>query len=90
MTAAETAPKPKNDTKSGVRCCNTNGRIMEVWSEVSSPSGVRSPWKLVSFQAKTMLSVSLDPVLTYVHLYASLHTGLLIQRGCIVGFDVKD
>lgn len=51
MTAADTAPSPKNDTKSGVRCCSTSGRIMEVWSDVSSPSGVRSPRKPVSFHA---------------------------------------
>lgn len=43
MTAADTAPRPKNDTKSGVRCCSTSGRIMEVCSDVNSPSGVRSP-----------------------------------------------
>lgn len=30
MTAADTAPSPKNDTKSGVRCCSTSGRIMDV------------------------------------------------------------
>lgn len=51
MTAAETAPSPKNDTKSGVKCCSTSGRIMDVWSDVSSPSGVRSPVNSVSFHA---------------------------------------
>lgn len=35
MTAAETAPKPKNDTKSGVKYCKTMGKIMLVWSAVS-------------------------------------------------------
>lgn len=43
MTAAETAPSPKKDTKSGVRCCSTSGRIMDVCSDVSSPSAVSSP-----------------------------------------------
>lgn len=35
MTAAETAPRPKKETKSGVRYCKTMGRIMLVWSTVS-------------------------------------------------------
>lgn len=35
MTAAETAPRPKNDTKSGVRCCSTIGRIIAVSVSVS-------------------------------------------------------
>lgn len=35
ITAAETAPKPKNDTKPGVRYCSTIGRIMLVSSVVS-------------------------------------------------------
>lgn len=35
MTAAETAPRPKNDTKSGVRYCSTIGNIMLVCSTVS-------------------------------------------------------
>jgi hypothetical protein len=35
MTAAETAPKPKKDTKLGVRYCRTIGRIMLVSSAVS-------------------------------------------------------
>lgn len=30
MTAADTAPNPKKDTKSGVRYCSTMGRIMLV------------------------------------------------------------
>lgn len=34
MTAAETAPKPKKDTKSGVKYCKTIGRIMLVSSAV--------------------------------------------------------
>lgn len=35
MTAAETAPSPKNDTKSGVKYCNTIGNIMLVSSAVN-------------------------------------------------------
>lgn len=35
MTAADTAPRPKNDTKSGVKYCNTIGRIMLVSSAVN-------------------------------------------------------
>jgi hypothetical protein len=35
MTAAETAPRPKNDTALGVRYCKTIGRIMLVSSVVS-------------------------------------------------------
>lgn len=35
ITAAETAPNPKNETKSGVRYCNTIGKIMLVSSAVS-------------------------------------------------------
>lgn len=30
ITAADTAPSPKKETKSGVRYCRTNGRIMLV------------------------------------------------------------
>lgn len=35
MTAAETAPSPKNETKSGVKYCNTIGRIMLVSASVN-------------------------------------------------------
>ena len=35
MTAADTAPRPKNDTKLGVRYCSTIGRIMLLSSVVS-------------------------------------------------------
>lgn len=35
ITAADTAPNPKNDTKSGVKYCNTMGNIMLVSSAVS-------------------------------------------------------
>lgn len=34
ITAAETAPSPKNDTKSGVKYCSTIGSIMLVSSAV--------------------------------------------------------
>jgi hypothetical protein len=35
ITAAETAPRPKKETKLGVRYCRTIGRIMLVSSVVS-------------------------------------------------------
>lgn len=35
ITAADTAPRPKNETKSGVRYCNTIGKIMLVSSSVN-------------------------------------------------------
>lgn len=35
ITAADTAPNPKNDTKSGVKYCKTIGNIMLVSSAVS-------------------------------------------------------
>ena len=35
ITAAETAPSPKNDTKSGVKYCKTIGRIILVSDSVS-------------------------------------------------------
>lgn len=35
ITAADTAPSPKKDTKSGVKYCNTIGRIMLVSASVS-------------------------------------------------------
>jgi hypothetical protein len=35
MTAADTAPNPKNDTKSGVKYCRTIGRIMLVSCSVN-------------------------------------------------------
>lgn len=34
MTAAETAPRPKKETKSGVRYCRTSGNIMLVSLDV--------------------------------------------------------
>lgn len=34
ITAADTAPRPKKDTKSGVRYCKTIGRIIPVSSVV--------------------------------------------------------
>lgn len=53
MTAAETAPRPKNDTKSGVRYCNTMGRIMLVSSAVSG----HGPLYSVSFHAKKITKI---------------------------------
>lgn len=47
ITAADTAPNPKNDTKSGVRYCNTIGNIMLVSVTVNGYGPVYS----VSFQA---------------------------------------
>lgn len=35
ITAAETAPSPKNETKSGVKYCKTIGKIMLVSSAVN-------------------------------------------------------
>lgn len=35
ITAADTAPKPKNDTKSGVKYCKTIGKIILVSSAVN-------------------------------------------------------
>lgn len=35
ITAADTAPKPKNETKSGVKYCNTIGKIILVSSAVN-------------------------------------------------------
>jgi hypothetical protein len=35
MTAADTAPRPKKDTKSGVRYCSTIGKIIDVSCAVS-------------------------------------------------------
>jgi hypothetical protein len=49
MTAAETAPKPKKDTKLGVRYCRTIGRIMLVSSVVRG----YTPLYPVSFHAET-------------------------------------
>lgn len=47
ITAADTAPRPKKDTKSGVRYCNTIGRIMLVSSDVNG----HGPLYSVSFHA---------------------------------------
>jgi hypothetical protein len=55
MTAADTAPKPKNETKSGVRYCNTIGRIMLVSSAVNG----HGPGYSVSFQAKFKIELKL-------------------------------
>lgn len=47
ITAAETAPKPRNETKSGVRYCRTIGRIMPVSCSVRG----NGPLYSVSFHA---------------------------------------
>lgn len=47
ITAADTAPKPKKETKSGVKYCNTMGRIMLVSSAVKG----HGPRYSVSFHA---------------------------------------
>jgi hypothetical protein len=48
ITAADTAPKPKNDTKSGVKYWRTIGRIMLVSSSVKG----HGPLYPVSFHAE--------------------------------------
>jgi len=40
ITAADTAPSPKKETKSGVRCCKTKGRIMLVSASVKGKGPV--------------------------------------------------
>lgn len=47
ITAADTAPRPKKETKSGVRYCSTIGRIMLVSDSVRG----HGPRYSVSFQA---------------------------------------
>lgn len=47
ITAADTAPRPKKETKSGVKYCNTMGRIMLVSSAVKG----HGPRYSVSFHA---------------------------------------
>lgn len=49
ITAAETAPSPKNETALGVKYCRTIGRIMLVSSTVNG----YGPLYPVSFQAET-------------------------------------
>lgn len=49
ITAADTAPRPKKDTKSGVRYCSTIGSIILVSSVVNG----YGPVYAVSFQATT-------------------------------------
>lgn len=51
ITAADTAPNPKNETKSGVRYCRTIGRIMLVSSTVRG----YGPLYPVSFQAEKQI-----------------------------------
>lgn len=58
MTAADTAPRPKNDTKSGVRYCNTMGRIMLVSSAVNG----HGPLYSVSFHATTNITFEFKKV----------------------------
>lgn len=48
ITAAETAPRPKNDTATGVNQRSTSGSIIRVWS--SSWGGIGLPYS-VSFQS---------------------------------------
>lgn len=50
ITAADTAPNPKKDTKSGVKYCNTIGKIMLVSCSVNG----YGPSYSVSFQAVNM------------------------------------
>lgn len=61
MTAADTAPSPKNETNCGVRCCKTRGKIIDVCSEVNSPSGVNGPLYAVSFQAVENIFFIINP-----------------------------
>lgn len=49
ITAADTAPNPKKETKSGVKYCKTIGRIMLVSASVKG----YGPVYPVSFQAIT-------------------------------------
>lgn len=66
ITAAETAPSPKNDTKSGVRYCNTMGSIMLVSSVVNG----HGPAYSVSFQAKLFLmSESIKRIKVFIFWY---------------------
>lgn len=51
ITAADTAPNPKNETKSGVKYCNTIGKIMLVSATVSG----YGPSYLVSFHAVMLI-----------------------------------
>ena len=51
MTAAETAPSPKKDTKSGVRYCNTIGKIILVSFSVNG----HGPVYPVSFHAANFI-----------------------------------
>lgn len=48
ITAADTAPRPKNETKGGQRCCSTIGKIM---SASSFSFGGMEPYD-VWFQSK--------------------------------------
>lgn len=50
MTAAEMAPRPTKETKEGVRCWMTRGRIIAVWLLVMQVS-TASQTNVVSFQS---------------------------------------
>lgn len=50
MTAAEMAPRPTKETKLGVRCWMTSGRIMAVWLLVMQVSTALHS-RVVSFQS---------------------------------------
>lgn len=56
ITAAETAPRPKKDTKSGVKCCKTIGKIILVWSSVNG----YGPVYAVSFHAEILRELLKD------------------------------
>lgn len=57
MVAAETAPRPQNDTYAGVRYCSTMGKIMRACSSVrgTSPLSANAVW----FQSANTLPISL-------------------------------
>lgn len=73
ITAADTAPNPKNETKSGVRYCRTMGRIMLVSASVNG----YGPLYSVSFHAEQVkIQLLMDKELAkFLFLTSSLCNG---------------
>jgi hypothetical protein len=53
ITAADTAPKPKKDTHSGVRYCRTNGRMSDALLGISEALKLSLVTNAVRFQSGT-------------------------------------
>lgn len=57
ITAADTAPSPKNETHSGVRYCKTNGRMSDALFGISDALKLSLVTYAVLFQSRKRLLI---------------------------------